>query len=183
MDELVNNKIDFQCNDPESKINGLFKTLETSFDKLTWENISYLHFPSYLIDCLISEEDVIGINHQHKLQVTISLLCEFYTIFVYDQYGFRGKSQTLPFQAVYTLYSFEQSKEILPAGLLATIEKELQKVFPAKKFIGHYGIMKRMVISANPYGKDSSLYPTDEAHSIYQLLFHDYEGGDHRILE
>lgn len=182
IDDLVNNKIDVECNDAESSINRLFGTLTSLAPDLAWGNINYLYFPAYLVDCLVREEEITDINHQLKLQITISLLCDFYTLFCYDQYGFRDQNGNLQFRAVYTIYSFEHTKRKLPNGLLGAIETEINKFYPKKRFISHYDLMNTKVTGALPYKKDPSIYPASSVFSVYQLLFHDLFEGDHRIL-
>jgi hypothetical protein len=79
--KIVNKKIDEDCNNERSDINELFSDLMLQIPGLKWENISYRQYPNYIINSLLKDELANGINHTCNLQITISLLCNYYTIF------------------------------------------------------------------------------------------------------
>jgi hypothetical protein len=179
---IVNDKRTIECNDPNSLINCLFGKLQANNLDLHWDNINYLSFPSYILSCLIGKEEFKGISHEFKLQITISLISDYYTIFCHDQFGFTDYKKELMFAAVYDIYSFETSKHKLPDSLLLMVKSEMNKIYPEKKFISHHIIMQTIVSGSLPFGKDISLYPIS-SYSIYDLLFQDFFNGDYKILE
>ena len=169
--EKVDQKINNECNDSNSVSNRFSTSLTNRLTNYAIVNYNHFHFPNYVTIVRIGDNDYQHINHVYYLQITVSLLCDYYTIFFVDEYRFRSFTAQIPFASMHTIYSYKESLSRYDANITKIIEEEIMRHFPEKRFMYHEPLFKTQIAGCVPFGEEWSPNSNDNSYSLFELLF------------
>jgi hypothetical protein len=172
MTQIVETKINQDCNDPASDPNLLCSEIRSLFPNNSVENRVYENFPNYVYLLKLSEIDNSEVVHTTYLNVTISLLCDFYTIFFIDEFRVKGISPVDDtFISYHSIVSYSNSQKRIDPNLILQVTASIKKYFPDKSFISHSLIMRAPQVSGvTLFAKNPDLSATIPL-TFYNLLF------------
>jgi len=174
MGGIVANKIDFECNDINSASNKFAADLRNHLPEFPIDNRNYLQFPNYSFSLQISSEDLGSVVHQFKLNIVISLLCDYYTVVFEDTYSARGISGegVIPggFVSHHSIFSYSSSVGRISESSMLFITEAITKYFPGKNYVPHGLLMETPLITGvTPF---MNMYdPARKGYNFWELLF------------
>ena len=169
MREIVSNKMDNECNDPESISNRFNISLQKELPDLKVLNMNYYNFPNYVDSIQINNRLENDIEHSFSLEIFISLLTDYYTLFFADNYWVNKGSERA---TVFSVYSFQKSLTRIDKTVYESTTRQVNLFFPKKKYIPHIFLFNTRINGSVPFGEEWSPIIQENNYSLFQLLFH-----------
>jgi hypothetical protein len=173
---LVTNKIDRECNDKQSISNVLYERLTAELPGIQIDNQNYYQFPNYVVKLQLENVHQSTVQHTFQLQLTISLLAPYYTLFFVDEYRITLNEKNPFGGGMFTIFSLTQSQGRISNSVTQSIQQVMKNLFPDKDFVYHQLLFGPKLMGSVPYNGEWSPNPADNAYMLFDLLFH-YAGG------
>ncbi len=176
---ILNKKINDVINGTTEKWN-LWKATMTKFNQVQLIDLGYNQFPSFIakieIPTNVSSDDIISA----EIIVNISLLCNFYTIFVRKFYQV-GDSQISNEKSRFSvLYGLEANKNENQIFDCDRIKERVESIFDVYEFIPHKILFDIHVEGAIPYTESVDI--AKPRYSVYELLFDSLFVGEDTVV-
>jgi hypothetical protein len=173
MEEIVNHKLNFECNDSSSPSNVFAFSLRNRLADMSIENRNYLNYPNYNYVIHVSKSSTGQVEQRHSIEICISLLCNYYTMYIVNEYALKktGNDSVEYYPATFATYSFSDNREDTDTAVLKVVQDLLFEHFPQKEFVKHSTLMSHKITSVFPFRQDV-YFGTDRTHfSLFDLLF------------
>lgn len=185
MEKIVQHKFEVECNDPNAVCNVFVDRLKNELSPFAIRNQNYQPFPNYSASILVSDVNNDSFRQETFIEVYISLLCDYYTVFLMDFYRFKEKK--FPDNKVkdhHTIYSFAEIYGEQYNKEINIIKDFVYQLFPQKKFISHVFLTRYHIHSVEPFGEGNCPNIKAEGYSFFDLLFYyQYQTKKIKILE
>ncbi len=131
-------------------------------------DMNYLQFPCHLMKIELETESNGPYDFKRFMVVNISLLCDFYTIFIEDFFRYASYTNQIAKPSTSILFSSKTGEEKYFDGLINNVKEKVSLAFPTHERISHKPLFSYKVRGANPYTEEES---DNEMFCLYQLLF------------
>ncbi len=162
----------------KGKIDSIINRQSTAWERFASElsglneyflfDMSYLQFPGFTGKLQILSDENSRFNMQRALVISVSLLCDYYTLYVEDTYTFRDYGDLSLKPKLHILFS-KKNDSGEEEGLFNTVHEMLRKSFPRFGFVNHKLLFDTRI-------KGGFVYPDGEAcpdmlMSLFNFLF------------
>lgn len=132
-------------------------------------NCDYFMFPNYLFKIVLQTHNIQSdFKAEESIIINISLLCDYYTIFLENQYSKYDRN--------HLLYILQENKFentiLIKKEIKHKIDAIITNVFPEKKFINHFILKSLKIEKCFPLNFHPEDYGNEQvSFSAYELLF------------
>ncbi len=183
--KIVGHKFDVECNDAGATCNVFVEQLKRELPAYIVSNQNHLHFPNYSATVLVSSVDNDILLQETFIEVYISLLCDYYTVFIVDFYRFKKRStQNNSIKHHHSIHSLNEIHGEQYNKEVGAIKKLVHRYFPQKQFISHVFLTRYRIQSVEPFNEDNCPHIDARAYNFFDLLFDfRFRTDDIKILE
>jgi hypothetical protein len=185
MEEIVMNKINLECNDPTSLSNVLVNKIRNDFPDLRVENKNFFNFPSYVITLELSSVLNGAIKHITALEICISLICDYYTMYFIEDFKFEAlykQGNSVRQKTSCSIYSFESSKIMIDNRIVTGTISSINYYFGQKKFVSHDFLNRYFINEVYPFPMNLDISLQQKKSSFFELLFHQIFNKENSIF-
>ena len=176
LDKIVADKIDsFTSDNLPKECYDLVNEINANFGAFTLHVRYYNFFPSYVITIELADKAVDCVRRVSWLNVKISMLTNYFTVYFEDQNwfnnlsDFKGSFKPIYFGVLSTRNTFYDPDE----HLFNNLKNITLSYFPEYKHVSHKLLLDTKIDNRTPLGKYKDII---EPHSIYSFLFdNDYQ--------
>lgn len=136
--KIITDKIEkIQQNEPTPH-NSLVNSLNDLLPQFSVNDCGFFEFPSYLVTIDLEESISKEMNLRVTLTLAISLLVDYYTIYISNVYNIQKDSHfTAPGNILYEVVYLESCNKDQIKDVVKTVNDQVSKYFHTHKFISH----------------------------------------------
>ncbi|RFM29106.1 hypothetical protein DXN05_10150 [Deminuibacter soli] len=170
MHDIVTEKIDVTLADDNSAVNRFLKTLQTAFGDELVNDRSFHQFPNYSATVKLSSKHQEGLELSTSIVVDISLLCEYFTIYIEDEYrlSYQPANGTEKYKTMYSVERFDTGFAEDEKLAIDKVNAAVAAIWPEKQMINYFALKTTMVEGGKPFKMEWS---TETKHSLYEFMF------------
>lgn len=162
----------------ESKWNQFIKTVRNKFPLCRVEDL-YYPFPSFCLNIHIGEKTFETIKTQTSVQVVVSLLADYYTIYFGEHSTYTAYLQSNPMFGILAFDSYSMNSQ--DKDLIDHIQEAMPLFFPNHKYLSHFFLMKNGIIGGNPLS-DIDNFSIQREVSYFEYLFNFNSYGNFSVI-
>jgi hypothetical protein len=138
----------------------------------TLHNLSYLQFPNYSASIEVKKELTQGIEITRSIELSVSLLAKYYTIFFLDTFRFLdfGSEGPIHIYPIKMIVYLKIRPANIPIDRLEKIKDIVESCFDGYFYIQHDVLFSYKMEGSSIFGSMED-YQSRQLHSLYEFLF------------
>jgi|GEM_PF-4774683 len=166
---IIEEKIIAIQNNEPTPFTRLMERIREKYNNLSLNDLSYHQFPSYLFTIELGSSQQQQVEISNRIIVAISLLGNFYTIYVENLYHFSGFKTNKTKIAHHILYN-DECNDDETITLIKGLKDLILSSFKDYKYVDHY-ILFNTYLRGEPTLFNMKSYDPFSNHSFYEFLF------------
>lgn len=184
MKEMVERKINADANDPKASCNLFYLDLKTTYPDVEVMNFNHYMFPNYVSIFELGADKTDEKKNLSWLYVCVSLLCDYYTMFVVNTYTIYDYSKKFLSFAIFDVVSFQRKFSPYPYPNIDSIKAIVEGFFPGKAFVSHKHLQSQTVIGGIPFGLEQNERFLQKNYTFLDYLFlNNFADNDHIFFD